>query len=258
MIHLDEIAGGLSWRMSEKASRSLMVATFLLGAGVALPLSGGAAQRTDLSSEQIVERMLSRNEARTIALKHYQSLRHYEVEYRGFTALAAKMEVEAVFDASTGKRLRIVSQSGSKFLCDKVLKRAVESENEASRDKASTAMTPANYKFNLVGSESVAGHPSYILDVEPLKESKFLYRGKIWVDAEDFAVAKIEVKPSKNPSFWIAGAEIHNTSAKFGDFWLPQHLRSETRVRIGGTAILTIDYGTYKVQPEGAQTASVF
>ena len=258
MIHLGEVAGELSWRMSKKASRALIVATILLGAGIVLTLRGDAAQPADLSSEQIVDRMLSRNEERTIALKHYQSLRHYEVEYRGFTNLAAKMEVEAVFDASTGKRLRIVSQSGSKFLCEKVLKRAVESENEASRDKTSTAMTPANYKFNLVGSESVAGHPSYILDVEPLKESKFLYRGKIWVDAEDFAVAKIEVKPSKNPSFWIAGAEIHNTSAKVGDFWLPQHLRSETRVRIGGTAILTIDYGTYKVLPEGAQTAIVF
>jgi len=40
---------------------------------------------------------------------------------------------------------------------------------------------------------------------------------------------------------------IRYTSAKTGDFWLPQLSRSETKVRIGGTAVLLIDYGTYQV-----------
>ena len=90
------------------------------------------------------------DQARARALKHYHSTRHYAVEYRGFpTDLSASMVVEASFDAASGKSFRIVSQSGSKFLADKVLKRAVDSEKEASQDKGSTALTPANYKFNL-------------------------------------------------------------------------------------------------------------
>jgi hypothetical protein len=32
-----------------------------------------------------------------------------------------------------------------------------------------------------------------------------------------------------------------------GGFWLPQQNRSETEVRIGGTAVMTIDYGTYQI-----------
>jgi len=45
------------------------------------------------------------------------------------------MDVEVKYDAATGKSFRIVSQSGSSLLCNKVLKRAVDSEKEAAQDK---------------------------------------------------------------------------------------------------------------------------
>jgi hypothetical protein len=85
--------------------------------------------------------------------------------------------------------------------------------------------------------------------------SKFLIRGKIWVDAADFAVVKMETQPAKNPSFWISQTRIHYTGAKTDGFWFPQRLLSETRVRIGGTAVLTINYGTYEVSPATAAGA---
>jgi hypothetical protein len=90
-----------------------------------------------------------------------------------------------------------------------------------------------------------------------LTASKFLYRGKIWVDAADFAVMKMETEPAKSPSFWIARTLIHYTGAKTGGFWLPQHVRSETHVRIGGTAVMTIDYGSYDVVPASTIQAAV-
>jgi hypothetical protein len=198
--------------------------------------------------------MQRHNQARTDKLKHLKSLRHYQVEYKGFsTTISAGMEVDYNYDASSGKSFRIVSQSGSKFLCDRVLKRAVESEKEASQDKGATALTPANYRFHLAGSENLGGRPAYILDVEPLVASKFLYRGKIWVDAADFALMKIEATPARNPSFWIARTLIQQSFAKTGDFWLPERNRSETKVRIGGTAVLTIDYGTYQIESNASR-----
>jgi hypothetical protein len=196
------------------------------------------------------------NEARNQELKNYHSVRHYTVEYKGLTTIDAGMDVEVRYDSASGKTFRIVSQSGSKFLCDKVLKRAVDSEKEAAGDKSSTALTPANYKFELVGEERLGGRPAYVLHVEPLTESKFLYRGKIWVDGADFAVVKIEAEPAKNPSFWISRTQINFTSTKTGDFWLPEQNRSETKVRIGGTAVLTIRYGPYEVEPLMAGTTA--
>jgi hypothetical protein len=193
--------------------------------------------------------MQSHNQARTDGLKHYKALRHYQVEYRGFsTTLGAKMDVEVNYDAATGKTFQIVSESGSKFLLQKVLERAVDGEKEASADKGSTALTTANYRFQMAGSETVAGRPAYILDVEPLTDSKFLYRGKIWVDAADFAVVKIEAEPAKSPSFWISRTQIQFSTVRSDGFWLPEKNRSETKVRIGGTAVLTIDYGNYQVE----------
>ena len=245
--------------MTFRTARVAITVLILLVAGRVWPENEGSVSRSNLSVSQIVDEMQRHNQAHNEKLKHYKSVRHYEVQYSGFPAsVAAQMEVEVEYDAASGKSFRVVAQSGSKFLLNKVLLRAVESEREASLDKGSTALTTANYKFNLVGNESLAGRLAYILNVEPVVKTKFLYRGKIWVDAADFAVARIEAEPARNPSFWISHTLIQSTSAKTGDFWLPARNRSETKVRIGGTAVLTIDYGTYKILPEPAHSTPGF
>ena len=210
--------------------------------------------------DQIVDRMLRRDADQFRELKHYEAIRHYQVQYKGFGKLiAAKMDVEMNFDSLSGKSFHIVSQSGSKLLCDKVLRRAVDSEEEASKDRTSTALNRANYRFELAGTEQLDGRPTYILQVDPLKDNKFLYRGKVWVDAADYGVVKIAVEPAKNPSFWISRTQIENTNSKTNGIWLPQKNRSESKIRIGGSAVLTIDYGTYHValvgQPQTATNA---
>lgn len=211
--------------------------------------AAGVGTTTGLSSVEVVEQIRDHTAAQILELKHFTALRHYQVEYRGYSAIiAAKMDVEVNYDAVQGMSFRIVSQSGSKFLCDKVLKRAVDSEYEASRDKRLTELTPANYRFQMVGRETIDGRPAYILAVEPLSDGKFLYRGKIWVDAVDFQVVKMETEPARNPSFFISRTLIHYTGVLAHGFWLPQKIRSETKVRIGGTAVLTIDYGNYQVE----------
>jgi len=209
----------------------------------------------NLTAAQIVTEMEGHNLARATALKHFHSVRHYSVEYRGFsTKVAAQMEVEADYDSASGKTFHIVSQSGSKLLIDKVLKRLLDSETEAQKQHSSD-LNSANYSFQLTGTENVAGRPAYVLEVEPLTDNKYLYRGKIWVDRADFAVARIEAAPAKNPSFWISSTAIHHRYTKTGEFWLPAQNESDTDVRVGGKAVLTIDYGTYEVAPSAALVA---
>jgi len=238
--------------MNSLTAKWLLPAVVLgYAAGLGWAQNAGSPAPANLSSAQIVEQLQLHDRARTDGLKHYQALRHYDVEYYGFSArIAAAMDVEVTYDAATGKSFRIVKQNGSGTLCDKVLKRALESEKEAFRNKASTAMTEANYRFRLAGAESVAGRPAYVLDVEPLTESKFLIRGKIWVDAAEFAVVKMETEPARSPSFWISRTLIHYTSAKTDGFWFPEQVRSETKVRLGGTAVMNINYGSYSVVQE--------
>ena len=85
------------------------------------------------------------------------------------------------------------------------------------------------------------------MEVEPLTKNKLLYRGRIGVDAEDFAVVRIEAAPAKNPSFWTKETRIEQAYAKVGDFWLPISNRSSTAIRLGGHADFTIDYQDYQI-----------
>ena len=237
-----------------------VVASTLAACAAFLPvplLAQAPPQMPVLTAPEIVTQMTHRNQLRSARLNHYSSVRHYRVEYQGMAHMIAALEVEATYDARTGKSFRILSESGSHALCEKVLKRAIDSEREATRDQSSAALTPANYAFTLLGSEPIEGRPAYILQVEPVSPSKFLYRGRIWVDAADFAVVKIDASPAKNPSFWISKTLILQSYARAGEFWLPAHNRSETHVRIGGKAVFTIDYGSYRFEPATALAAGV-
>lgn len=239
--------------MSWRRAAAFFIPISLLGAvcGSLLAVPAADAQAA-MPVEQIVEHMQQHEASQSKELKRYEAVRHYQVQYRGLGAhLAASMDVELNYDSGAGKQFRIVSQSGSKLLCDKVLKRAVDSEAEASKDKSSTALNATNYRFELAGTDAANGRPSYILQVEPLRKSKFLYRGRVFVDTADFAVTKIEVEPAQNPSFWISSSHIENVNEKTDGVWLPEKNRSESKIRVGGTAVLTIDYGTYHVTLAG-------
>lgn len=230
-------------------SWALAQAALLLLSGSAVSTAPSApAAVPALPLSKIVARIQQQSAFQSHELESYDATRHYTIQYKGFGAdIAAQMAVVVHFDQASGKSFRILSQSGSKLLCDKVLKKAVESEQEAARDKSATALSPANYRFAFSGTGVLNGRPNYILTVEPLRPGKFLYRGKVWIDAADYQVARIEVQPAKNPSFWIAHSDIENTYSPTDGIWLPEHNRSQSKIRIGGTAVLTIDYGTYHV-----------
>jgi hypothetical protein len=245
---------------SKKSPRTLalLAGALLVLVPYSWPQNGGVSAPAAPDTAQIVQAIERHDQTQAVALGHYHSLRHYEIEYRGFFKdITAKMDVELEYDAASGKSFRIVSQSGSHTLCEKVIKRALDSEKDAAQDHGAHALSQANYKFQLLGRETLNGRPAYVLQVDPITGSPYLYRGKIWVDASDFAVSKMEVQPAKNPSFWISQTLIHQTNTRIGDFWLPQQNRSETKVRIGGKAVMTISYGPYQIaQPQSPATVS--
>lgn len=235
-------------RISSAAGPILLAAVTMLCAFAAWSQAGSAAFAGKPTAIEIVHHVRRNDRVRAEKLIRYQSTRHYTVEYEGFPkSLAATMDVEVTFDAASGKSFRIISQSGSRLLYDKVLKRAVESEEEASRKPSETALTETNYRFQMLGSDNVNGRPAQILLVDPLAHGRFLYKGKISIDAADYALERIEAQPAKNPSFWITKTEIEEVYAPVEGFWLPQLNRSKSRVRFGGTAVLTIHYGTYRI-----------
>jgi len=203
-----------------------------------------------LSGDEVVSRLIQKNAERAHALHGYEGMRTYRLEYRGFpSSRTAEMVVEMRFVSPQTKVFTVRSESGSKLVIDRVFKKLMASEQEAlnTENQSQIALTRDNYNFVLVGSEPASGGSLYILAVEPRIKNKLLFRGKIWVDGNDFAVVRMEGEPAKNPSFWIKETKIEQFYARVGDFWLPVSNRSTSVIRLGGRASLTIDYQDYRI-----------
>jgi hypothetical protein len=203
---------------------------------------------------EIVARMLEKNKERLAALEHYESERTYKVEYKGTGGEHhAELEVRMVYTGPNQKQFTVESESGSKFLCEKVLRKLVEGEREAAAKSNQMQMTlgPNNYDAAMVGEEVVAttGGPvrTWVLQVAPKVDNKFTYRGKVWVSEDDYAVVKIQGEPAKSPSWWINQAAFESDYVRRSGVWLPEKNVSSSHVRLGGEATLTIEYGTYPV-----------
>ena len=227
------------------------VSTVLVGIGIFQPLparSSTAAPR--LTAEEIVANLVRRNFERAHALRAYRGSRVYHLEYRGFAgARSAEMTVDVQYRSPGTKEFIIRSEKGSHLLIDRVFQKLLQSEKEALTEdnQARIALNTVNYRFTLAGYQTLTTRECYILSVEPRTKSKFLYRGRIWVDSEDFAVVRIEATPAQNPSFWTKDTRIEQTYAKVEGFWLPSFNRSSSAIRLGGHADFTIDYHDYQI-----------
>ena len=199
---------------------------------------------------------MSRNAERAQKLRHVESTRQYTLDYTGFpSSRSAEMQVKASYTAPGTKEFTIISESGSSLIRNRVFRKLLESEQEAVSDAANrdaVALSTANYRFSLLGCEPGDGRPLYVMQVEPLRETKFLYRGTIWIDSQDFAVTRIAAEPAKNPSFWTKRSQIHHQYQKIGEFYLPTLNQTVTDVRLGGKAVLTIRYLDYKLPQQPA------
>ena len=202
-----------------------------------------------LSEPAIVEKIMVANARRSAELRGFEGKRWYQLEYHGlFGGRNASMEVLATYTAPDQHNFTVISQSGSKLLLNRVLLKLLDSEKEAFENHKQIELSPENYNFTLVGTERIpAGDTCYVLAVKPRKPNKFLYVGKIWVDANDFAVVRMEGEPAKAPSFWVRDTQIDSKWEKVGSFWFIAHNHSVSHIRMGGVATLNIEYGDYQI-----------
>jgi len=212
--------------------------------------SSYSAQNVRLPAEQVARKLQERNAQRAAALFQFNGTRVYRLQYRGLGGdRDAEMVVSVTYSAPNSKTFSVVSQSGSKFIVDRIFKKLLEGEQEAANEenRRNTALSTDNYEFTSAGYETTADGAQYVLNLLPRTKNKFLYRGKIWVDAKDFAVVRIEGEPAKNPSFWIKKTEVKHRYVKVNGFWLPAENHTESVIRLGGRAVLSIEYKDYKI-----------
>jgi len=211
-----------------------------------------------LTADEVIQRVVEMNAARAKALDTYSSIRSYHLECHCLSHKKADMVVRADYKAPDQKEFTIVSESGSGTVRNKVFKKLLEAEQESMREQNQqrSAITPENYSFELVDYQKTDSDEFYVLAATPRTKNKFLIRGRLWVNAKDFAVTRVEGQPAQNPSWWTERTDFKRSYQKIGEFWLPDSNESTTKVRIFGTAVLTITYGEYQITEASAENSS--
>lgn len=202
-----------------------------------------------MPTDQVVEQMVKRNEQRTQDLQSYTATRSYHLKYQGVYNASADLEVTLAYQWPDKKEFKVLSETGSELLRKRVLKPLLQAELEAVKDenRSKAVIRPENYEFSAAGYERTPEGNFYVLEIKPKNKSKFLVRGRIWVDGENFGIARMEGEPSVNPSWWLKRTVIHAYFQEVGKFWLPLRNESQTQLRMLGKSWLTIEYGNYKV-----------
>ncbi|HET8922251.1 MAG TPA: hypothetical protein VFN26_04560 [Candidatus Acidoferrum sp.] len=203
-----------------------------------------------LNSDDIIARMLERNRLRNDRLQRYSAVRTYEI--RNLEGKLAAQEVVRVdYQAPDKKTFHKTSEKGSGIVRHLVFDHLMQSEGETSsgREHHNSAITTANYTFTLSGKEDVGPYHCFVLDATAKRKDKYLFEGKIWIDAEDFAVVKIAGHPAKKPSFWINRADFVRQYQRIEGFWLPCRDETFVEVKIYGRRVFTVDHQQYVINP---------
>lgn len=211
-----------------------------------------------LTADQVIDRLTEMNQVRAKALESYSSVRSYHLECHCVSHKTADMVVRADYQAPNQKVFTIISETGSGTVRNRAFRKLLEAEQESMQEENQqrSAITPENYTFRLSEYQKTDTDEFYVLEAQPRTKNKFLFRGRIWVDAKDFAIARVEGEPAANPSWWTVKTDFKRRYQKIGDFWLPESNESETKVRVFGTAFLTIEYRDYEITTAGATVAS--
>ena len=208
------------------------------------------------SADEVVAKMVQHDDERRAALQGYTGVRRYVLENPKHHK-QAEMLVRMTYHKDGSKEFDVDSCTGWGAARQHVFPRLLEAESEASRPGSpeNSRMTPENYSFAMLRLDQVDGRKTYVLEVAPKKLQKYLMRGTIWVDAEDFAIVRMDGEPAKNPSFWIKSVHFGHKYQKVGPFWLAASDNSVTDARILGPTELRIDYFDYVVKTSLLQEA---
>src|SRR5258708_11167818 len=160
-------------------------------------LAQQATVSAPLSTDEVMRRVVEMNEHRANALESYSSIRSYHLECHCLSHKKADMVVRAEYEAPNKKVFTIVSESGSGTVRNRVFKKLLEAEQESMRNENQqrSAITPENYTFQVSDYEKTGTDEFYVLNAQPRNKNKFLFRGRICVNAKDFAITILTADP---------------------------------------------------------------
>ncbi|HXE62285.1 MAG TPA: hypothetical protein VN519_02030 [Bryobacteraceae bacterium] len=202
-------------------------------------------------TDRVVDQMIRQQEARFDRIGSFSRLQRYSVTTDRF-GLKADLLARVHRDRQQGKTYEIISRSGSQVIQSHVFDPLLEAEVETSHH-AQELLTREYYSFRLTGEATFNGHRCYLLETQPKEHEKWLLKGKLWLNKEDFGIIHVEGKPSESLSFWVGKPMIIQDFTKLGDYWWAARRHSYIDKLWLGKADLVIDYSDYRFEPRRAE-----
>jgi len=169
-------------------------------------------------------------------------------------AYSENLKHEAWMDAFTELKngqlsYRVVSESGSETVRNKVLRSVLEHEQDLINNGQSARgdLSVANYEFTEEGRDEDGAR---VVQIKPRRQDVLLVDGRaVLSDTGD--LLRVEGKLSKNPSFWTSLVNIVRRYARIAGVRVPVATETTAKVKFVGNAQLDVvyDYQTVNEHP---------
>jgi hypothetical protein len=195
-------------------------------------------------------------------LAGYTVTEHYAV-FRGKdeTHPAAEMLVKTTYTRQNGKSYEIISQSGSPLWRNEVLHTLLDNEKRMSQpgNVEAALIDSANYQMSLDTNPRgrLNGRDCLVLDIIPRRNSEYLFKGKLWVDAQDFAIVQLQGTASKSAFFLASAAEVSRQYQEMDALPMATHAQAVSGSALLGRTIVKIDYTNYQLDLAPGKQAQV-
>jgi hypothetical protein len=142
-----------------------------------------------------------------------------------------------------GFRYEVVSERGSDYIREKVLKTLLRREQEliTAGHAGRAEINEDNYDFaESGGTQEQRGERSVIL--KPKRKDVLLVDGRIVINQEGTELLRVEGRLSKNPSFWTSLVDIVREFARVDGVRVPIATDTVAKLKFAGTSRLDVRY----------------
>jgi hypothetical protein len=175
----------------------------------------------------------------------YSSLRQYRIHNYRFSKEAG-ITVQANYQPLVGKQLSVLSRFGSPTLVQ-VLEKILNYETNVSTPERTDeyAISPANYRVVIAGEEMLGAQNCWLLELLPRRKTKYLIKGKAWVDQASFQIVHLEGVAAASVSLLVGAPRIVQDFAPLAGIWFPSRTESFSAGVVLGANELEIQYTNY-------------
>ena len=225
--HRESGIDGRNWNFRT----SVWVLGFTLAAGTAV-VPASETSRSDEAATSAATRFAAEEE-----LTSYRAFRRMHAKSERFNQ-EGWLEAWTEFDG-TSFRYTIVSERGSDYVRNKVLKAVLKREQEIVADGPDkAALSDENYTF----SEDEQGDGVRYVTLKPKRKDVMLVEGRMVLSPDGADLLRVEGRLSKNPSFWTSLVNVIRHFAKVDGVRVPVSTESVAKVKFAGQSRLDVVY----------------